>query len=152
MNAAGLEGLAAEAERIGPAPAEDGAEGGALAEGQGGPAAPVVDPMEANRTALCMVVALLREATAAPVLWNPPLRTLAEQLPDERLPALAEPWARVLTHYGVNLGDYGLDHPIAAAIITTGPVLWGVARSLSAELAARNAANGAKVDQAKAAA
>ena len=127
-----LDTLAAEADALGTtAPATPGQ--------PPAQAAPTETPEEGNTRALCVVLAMLREASASPVLMRRPLRTLAARLPDEALPAIAGPWGRVLAHYGVNAGGLMDDHPLTAALFATGPLLWTIAQELRAELAERRA-------------
>ena len=130
-----LEALAAAADALEPV-GEDGT---------GGPAAPPPPPEpvesldERNCRALCIAFALLREATAQPIILNPPLRTLALHLGDDKLPKLLDPWARVCTHYGVDL--LGLmpdaEHPLLLAVMATGPALWTIGKALAQELSDR---------------
>lgn len=114
-------------------------------DGTGRPATPAAPPEpvesldERNCRALCIVVALLREATAQPIVLNPPLKTLALHLGDDKLPKLLDPWARVCTHYGVDL--LGLlpdaEHPLLMALMATGPALWTIGKALAQELSER---------------
>lgn len=114
-------------------------------DGTSGPAAPAAqqEPVETldekNTRALCVMVALLREATAQPIVLNPPLRTLALHLGDDKLPKLLDPWGRVLTHYGVDLMGLMPDanHPLLLAVMATGPALWTMGKALAQELSDR---------------
>ena len=138
MSAETLESLAAEAATIGAAPADGEADTAA----PGTLAAPVETPAEANTRALCILFAMIREATAQPLIFNPPINTLQRHLTDEKLPALMAPWGRVLDHYGVNLGAVLDDHPLTAAAFATGPALWAIGSELAAELRARHPPGG----------
>jgi hypothetical protein len=124
-----LENLAAQADSMGaPPPA-----GSATA-----PEAHPVSLDELNTNGLCALLAMLRELTATPLIFTPPLRTLKVALADDKLPALAGPWARVLAHYGIDLSAQ-FDHPVALALLTTGPQLWAIVGELREELKARQA-------------
>lgn len=135
MSGETLESLAAEAATIGAAPA-DGAEPGTTAA-PGTLAAPVESPAEANTRALCLLAAMIREATALPLIFDPPITTLARHLGDDKLQGLMAPWGRVLDHYGINIGAVLDDHPLTAAAFATGPALWLIGTELAAELRAR---------------
>lgn len=124
-----LDKLAAAADSMGTAPADTGPAVG-MAE--------VESPTERNTRALCTLLALAREATASPLILDPPLTTLKRHLADDKLPALAGPWGAVLTHYGVDMLG-GFDHPLAVAALTTGPQLWAILSELRDELKSRRA-------------
>jgi len=129
-----LEALAAQADTLTPAAPPDGTPpppGAAQAE-------PAPSLEDRNTQALCALLAMAREATATRVIFNPPLQSPSQHLGDDKLPALAGPWARVLAHYGIDIGGMW-DHPIVPALLTTGPALWALARDLGEELRARKA-------------
>lgn len=134
--ASALDALAAEAESLGGTQAADDTQG----RQAGAPAEPVPSLDDANTQALCFIVAMFREVTASPLVFNPPIRTLADRLPDDKLPGLLAPWARVASHYRVDLSRITMaDHPLAVALMTTGPALWSIAQDLRHELRARAA-------------
>jgi len=92
---------------------------------------------DSNTNALCMVVAMLRTAISETTLvFNPPLRSPAIVLADEKLQAMVAPWARVLTHYGMDLGAM-VDHPLIEAAVITGPMLYAAGRAIAQELRER---------------
>ena len=103
--------------------------------GQNGEAAgqAAEDATERNTRAIGFALAMLREATASPLLFDPPIRALAQHLPDEKINGVAGPWAKVATHYGVDL-MHSIDHPAREALLLTGPALYALARALLLEL------------------
>ena len=125
-----LDDLAGQADRLAPP---------AGAEGDAGAGAPPTDPaptlLERNTKGLCFLVALIREATASDLVFNPPLKTLAAKLPDDKLPGLLQPWGKVLTHYGVDL--MAIEHPALEALLLTGPAIVAIVRALAIELRER---------------
>ena len=133
-----LEQLAARADADPALGAESENDGDELATQGAAPAEPVETLEQGNTRMVCVILAMLREATATPLVFDPPLQTLARRLPDAKLPALAAPWGRVFSHYGVDLRQ-AIDHPIAEALALTGPALFAIVRELLDELRARRA-------------
>ena len=126
-----LDELASQADRLSaPAANEPGGDPSAEASAAAGPTL-----LDRNTQALCVVVALVRECSASDLVFNPPLKTLASRLPDDKLPALLQPWAKVLVHYEVDLS--AIDHPALEAVLLTGPVIVGIVRALAIELRER---------------
>ena len=136
-----LDKLAAQAATL-ETPADDDSAGGAS-----GPVAVPETQLQRNTRAVCALLALLRETTASSIIFDPPLQTLARRLTDDKLPHLVEPWAAVLEHYGFDMLA-GFDHPLAVALLTTGPALASIAQELAAELRARRARPVATADAA----
>ena len=132
---AGLAALAGEADAI-DAGAAAGQAGGAAPAGQVPGALPLDTLAADNVQGVGFALAVLREATASDLLWSPPLRTLAERMPDEVVQKLATPWGNLATHYGVNLGGM-MAGPWGPALLTL-PTLLGIGRALLAEIGERN--------------
>lgn len=133
IDPAGMETLAREADAVAVGAAQAVAAPGAAAPGV--PA--TIDTAAGNSAAVAFALAMARELSG--VLWSPPLRTLQERMPDEVIERIAGPWGRATAAAGFDLQRF-TGGPWAEAIITTGPLLWAIAKALLAELRERNRA------------
>lgn len=133
----GLAALAAAADNLGADPGESIP--GAEPPPQADEAKPAQTRAESNAFRIGVLIRLLRDLTAEPIILDPPIKALRAGLPDPVVDTVAGAWGVALDDMGIDFmgGIDLLDHPAAKAALITAPILWPVGRALVQELRER---------------